>query len=88
MTQDLDLDGLRRRPIEGRERIVPFLRSIGPRTFGGRRVEVVDVNGEPGFVALVDARVVPAASLEVADGHVAVVRWVLNPEKLRWVTVP
>jgi RNA polymerase sigma-70 factor (ECF subfamily) len=77
-----------RRPVEGRDRIVRFLRSIGPRALGDRRVEVVDINGEPGFVALADDEVVLAGTVEVADGRVAGVRWVLNPDKLHWVRAP
>jgi RNA polymerase sigma-70 factor, ECF subfamily len=77
-----------RRPVEGRARIVRFLRSIGPRALGDRRVEVVVINGEPGFVAIVDDEVVLAGSVEVADGRVTAVRWVLNPDKLHWVHAP
>ncbi|QYG91700.1 RNA polymerase sigma factor SigJ [Iamia sp. SCSIO 61187] len=78
-----------RRPIQGRDRIVRFLRSIGPRALGpGRRVEIVDLNGEPGILALVDDEVVLAGTVEVADGCVVAVRWVLNPDKLRWVHAP
>jgi RNA polymerase sigma-70 factor (ECF subfamily) len=78
-----------RRPVEGRDRIVRFLHSVGPKALGGpRRVEVVEINGEPGFVALVDGEVALAGAVEVADGHVAAVRWVLNPDKLHWVHAP
>lgn len=77
-----------RRPIEGRERISRFLRSIGPRALEGRRVEVVDINGEPGFVAIAAGRVVLAGAIEAADGRVTAIRWILNPDKLGWVTVP
>jgi RNA polymerase sigma-70 factor (ECF subfamily) len=77
-----------RRPVEGRDRIVRFLRSIGPRALGDRRVEVVALNGQPGFIALVDDEVVLAGSVEVADGRVTAVRWVLNPDKLHWVHAP
>lgn len=75
-----------RRPIEGRDRIVRFLRSIGPRALGGdRTVEVVDLNGEPGFLARVGDDIALAGTVEVAAGRVAAVRWVLNPDKLHWV---
>ena len=77
-----------RRPVEGRDRIVRFLRSIGPRALGGRRVEVVAINGEPGFVALAGDEVELAGAVEVADGRVVAVRWVLNPDKLHWVHGP
>jgi RNA polymerase sigma-70 factor, ECF subfamily len=74
-----------RRPVEGRDRIVRFLHTIGPRALGGRRVEVVAINGEPGFVALAGDVVELAGAVEVADGRVVGVRFVLNPDKLGWV---
>lgn len=78
-----------RHPILGRDRVARFLRVVGPSVLGPRRVEVVDLNGEPGFVALeADGRPYLAGTVEVDAGRVVAVRWVLNPEKLRWVAVP
>ncbi len=77
-----------RRPIEGGERLARFLRTIGPRALGPpRRVEVVEINGEPGFVALLDDVVTLAGTIEVADGRIAALRFVLNPDKLGWVKI-
>jgi RNA polymerase sigma-70 factor (ECF subfamily) len=77
-----------RRPIEGGERLARFLRTIGPRAFGPpRRIEVVEINGEPGFVALLDDVVTLAGTIEVADGRIVAIRMVLNPDKLHWVKI-
>ncbi|HEU5152309.1 MAG TPA: RNA polymerase sigma factor SigJ [Iamia sp.] len=78
-----------RRPIGGRDRIARFLQAVGPRAIGGpRRVEVVAINGEPGFLALDGDAVRLAGTVEVVDGAVVAVRFVLNPEKLGWVHAP
>jgi RNA polymerase sigma-70 factor (ECF subfamily) len=78
-----------RRPIEGRERVARFLHTIGPRALSGPyRVEVLDLNGEPGFVALRGDEVALAGTVEVADGRVSAVRFVVNPDKLHWVHAP
>ena len=53
-----------------------------------RRVELATLNGEPGFVLMVDDAVYLAGTIEVADGRVSAVRWVLNPDKLHWVRAP
>ena len=84
-----------RHPIRGRDRAVRFLRKVGPGLFAERRrVEVVDLDGEPGFVVLSGDRVVVAGTIEVdvprgqTSARITGVRWVINPDKLRWVTVP
>jgi RNA polymerase sigma-70 factor, ECF subfamily len=84
-----------RHPIRGRHRAVRFLRSVGPSLFHPtRRVDVVDLDGEPGFVVVVGGRVAVAGTIEVdipagADGpRITGVRWVINPDKLGWVTLP
>lgn len=84
-----------RHPIRGRHRAVRFLRKVGPGLFGhGRRVEIVDLDGEPGFVVVAGERVVVAGTVEVdvpaGEGapRITSMRWVVNPDKLGWVTVP
>ena len=37
---------------------------------------------------MVDDAVYLAGTIEVADGRVRAVRWVLNPDKLHWVRAP
>jgi RNA polymerase sigma-70 factor (ECF subfamily) len=84
-----------RRPIEGRHRLVRFLGSVGPRVLApDRRVTIVAIDGEPGFVVESAGQVTLAGTVEidVPEGDTAAritgVRWVLNPDKLGWVTSP
>lgn len=73
-----------RHPIRGRARVARFLASIGPRVLPAEGVEIDEVNGELGLVVRTGGDVVMVASLEVDDGRIAAVRWVRNPDKLRW----
>jgi RNA polymerase sigma-70 factor (ECF subfamily) len=74
-----------RHPIVGRRRVAHFLRTVGPHVLERGRVEVGPVNGEPGFLVTVDGTVQVAGTIDVVDGRVAALRWVLNPDKLGWV---
>lgn len=76
-----------RHPIVGRDRLVRFLRVVGPSVFENRQVEVATVNGEDDFVAADRASgdVAMAGTIDVVGDRVAAVWWVLNPEKLRWI---
>ena len=85
-----------RHPIDGVERVVRFLASIGPRLFGAEavpagygagdpEVRFEPVNGQPGFVVLRGDQVVHAGTVEIADGAITSIWWVVNPDKLRWI---
>jgi RNA polymerase sigma-70 factor (ECF subfamily) len=74
-----------RRPIVGLDRVVRFLSAVAPRWFALGEVRQVPVNGEPGFVVVADGRAVLAGTVEIGEGRVRAVRWVVNPDKLRWV---
>jgi RNA polymerase sigma-70 factor (ECF subfamily) len=73
-----------RAPVRGRERTARMLSGLG-RSAGrvGARFEPAVVNGQPGgrFVAP-DGRLINVVALDIADGHVQVVRSVVNPGKL------
>ena len=70
-----------RHPIRGRERVARFVLSIVPRW--GRAVRFVTISGQPGFVVDLPDRTYLAGTIEVADGRITAIRWVLNPDKLR-----
>jgi len=75
------------RPVDGRERVARTV-SAGMSTLSRRgvRVQVTDVNGQPGIVAL-DARdrLVGVMALAVVDGRIQTIHSVVNPDKLRRV---
>jgi RNA polymerase sigma-70 factor (ECF subfamily) len=76
-----------RRPVVGVGRVARFVGSLGPRLLALGELRRVTVNGEPGFVVVAGGRTVAAGTIEVGDGRVRAVRWVLNPDKLGWVDV-
>ncbi|QUQ71057.1 RNA polymerase sigma-70 factor [Kutzneria sp. CA-103260] len=70
-----------RKPIRGRDRVAPFLRWLSD-SVDGLDVRVLEVNGEPGIVALVHGEPVAAIGLQITNGLVTEFRAVANPDKL------
>jgi RNA polymerase sigma factor (sigma-70 family) len=70
------------RPIEGGARVAQYMVAIADKAPG---IELLErpVNGAPGLVALHAGAVTTVASFDVADGRVARIWVVRNPEKLR-----
>ncbi len=66
--------------MRGVDRVIRFVTRIVPQWQGA--LSFVTINGEPGFVVDVPGRAYLAGTIEVADGRVAAIRWVLNPDKL------
>ena len=56
----------------------------GARALGGVTLRRVEVNGQPGAIALdPEGRVVNVMALDIADGRIQAIRSVVNPDKLR-----
>jgi len=75
-----------RHPIRGVDRVARFLRWVGPRSFEAGDLRLTTLNGEPGFVLVLRGRVRLAGTVVIDDGLVRTVHWVLNPDKLRWIS--
>lgn len=74
-----------RRPVYGANRVARFAIGIA-RKEPIARVELVDVNGQPGFLFLSKSgRIMTAAVLEEVDGKIAAVYAIRNPQKLRHI---
>jgi RNA polymerase sigma-70 factor (ECF subfamily) len=69
-----------RHPIRGAERVIRFVTKFVPQWQGS--LAFVTINGGPGFVVDVEGRHSVAGAVEVVDGRVNAIHWVLNPEKL------
>jgi RNA polymerase sigma-70 factor (ECF subfamily) len=73
-------------PIRGSERTAKVLAKVMPRRLGRGEVRITTVNGLPGFVLLGrDGRPASAGSLDIVDGRIQAVYWVVNPDKLDWL---
>jgi hypothetical protein len=73
------------RPVHGARRVARLLGTWGrqaPR-FGGARFRRVEVNGQPGAMALdAEDRLIAVMALDIAEGRVQGVRSIVNPDKL------
>ncbi|NED97840.1 RNA polymerase sigma-70 factor [Phytoactinopolyspora alkaliphila] len=73
------------RPIYGRQRVAKALsRGILALAGWGVRIQLTEVNGQPGAVAI-DAhdRVLAVMALDIADGRIQSIHSIANPDKLR-----
>jgi RNA polymerase sigma-70 factor (ECF subfamily) len=71
-----------RTPVRGAHRVARYLAGWMNRDVPGLAVRIAEVNGQPGLLAIVDGALVLVVTLEVADGRIAAVRIVNNPDKL------
>ena len=72
-----------RRPVVGADRVARFLVNTSAKLGEAPDVEMVEVNGGPGFVVRQDGRADTVVTFDVGPGGVSVVRMVLAPDKLR-----
>jgi RNA polymerase sigma-70 factor (ECF subfamily) len=75
------------RLITGAAKVASLLAAFAGRPYQGfapsqMTVEVAEINGGPGALVLAGGRVIAAGTLTVADGRVAAIHLVTNPEKL------
>jgi RNA polymerase sigma-70 factor, ECF subfamily len=69
-------------PIYGADKVARLWANLGT-TQGPYELRPVDVNGQPGVVALApDGTLLTVLTLDIADDHVQTVRAVVNPDKL------
>ncbi|SFP75680.1 RNA polymerase sigma-70 factor, ECF subfamily [Amycolatopsis arida] len=78
--------GTARRPILGRERVARYLAGAVTRFGAGIALEITEVNGCPAAVGWAGGTVVGVLVPELAEGRVAALRIVANPEKLRFLS--
>jgi RNA polymerase sigma-70 factor (ECF subfamily) len=50
--------------------------------------QLARVNGQPGIISALDGHPVGVLTLDIADGRIAAIRIVVNPEKLRAIPRP
>ncbi|MHB8645126.1 MAG: RNA polymerase sigma-70 factor [Thermomicrobiales bacterium] len=73
------------RPIEGAERIAAFILGIMRNVPEAIQVRPATVNGQPGFLFLLDGAVYTALALDIVDGRIQAMYAIANPDKLRAV---
>ncbi|WP_285759720.1 RNA polymerase sigma-70 factor [Nocardiopsis ansamitocini] len=75
-----------RRPITGRTRVAHFLGRLAGMATAEHTVVIAEINGVPALVVLLGGVPVSVLAPEVADGRVATLRIVANPDKLAFLT--
>ncbi|OBI17814.1 RNA polymerase subunit sigma-24 [Mycobacterium sp. E2327] len=79
------------RPVEGMAKVAAWLAGVTKRPYEGVEIadmtaEVTDINGGPGIVFSASGRVIATLTVELdADGRIATIHNVANPDKLRAV---
>jgi RNA polymerase sigma-70 factor (TIGR02957 family) len=72
-----------RRPLSGADHVGRWVMGVLSKPAAeGLHLEVMDVNGAPGLLASVGGQAVGAISLDLRDGRIAALRFVVNPDKL------
>lgn len=74
-----------RRPVSGRDRVARYLAGVMRRYTAGVRITLAEVNGEPAVLAWHGGELIGVLVAELADGRVAALRLIANPDKLRFV---
>ncbi len=72
-----------RRPIRGATNVARHLLGVAAKAPTDLVWRVRAINGQPGLVVQVGGDIVAVVALEIADGRVAAIRSVVNPDKLR-----
>ncbi|HEY8597225.1 MAG TPA: sigma factor-like helix-turn-helix DNA-binding protein, partial [Thermomicrobiales bacterium] len=76
-----------RKPVRGAEKVAAFMVRLAQ--FGamqGASYQLATINGQPGMVALLNDGPYSALALDIADGRIAGIAIVVNPEKLQGIS--
>lgn len=71
-----------RRPLHGPDAVARFLLGIIKKAPAGTEYRFAEVNGQPGFLALLDGVPYSVLALDIAEGRVRSIAIVVNPDKL------
>jgi RNA polymerase sigma-70 factor (TIGR02957 family) len=73
-----------RRPVAGADHVARWLMGILMRPDSqGLEVEVTEINGGPGLLGTRAGQPVGAVSLDLVDGRITALRFIVNPDKLK-----
>ncbi len=71
-----------RRPVVGPDRIARFVTNLVKRLPAEVSVHPATVNGSPGVVGRIDGRAWLVQSIDVVDGLIVRIHYMVNPDKL------
>jgi RNA polymerase sigma-70 factor (ECF subfamily) len=73
-------------PIVGARNVAAFILGVLRKVPGTLRTTPVTVNGQPGFIFGTESALGGVLALDIVDEHIAGIRFVANPDKLRAIT--
>jgi RNA polymerase sigma-70 factor, ECF subfamily len=77
-----------RRVVRGAARLTRFVLGIARRYQGRAMYQMAPINGETGVIILLDGRLESILSIDTDGAHVLAVYNILNPQKLKGITLP
>jgi RNA polymerase sigma-70 factor (ECF subfamily) len=77
-----------RRVVRGAERLTRFVLGIARRIEGKVTYHVAPINGEPGLISRLDGRLHWVLSIDTDGARILAVYNILNPQKLKGITLP
>ncbi|GAB2831819.1 RNA polymerase sigma-70 factor [Microbacterium insulae] len=75
-----------RTPVAGSQRVAKFVAAFSRHFWQGKRIEWVEVNGQPALLLIERDRVDTALTITTAGHSISRVLWIMSPDKLRHVT--
>jgi RNA polymerase sigma-70 factor, ECF subfamily len=74
-----------RRPIQGRDAVARWLVGLMAKAFPGTRASFADINGGVALLLWSGNELESAATVDVAEGRIQALRFVVNPDKLAYL---
>jgi RNA polymerase sigma-70 factor (ECF subfamily) len=71
------------KPLQGAMKVARFLLALRSKWLSTSVVHVIEINGQPGMIALVDGCIHSVTTFDIVDGYIQSVYTVRNPEKLK-----
>lgn len=77
-----------RKVVHGADRVARFLVGALRKGYGAGELELREINGQPGLIVRHDGVLSLAVALDIDDGRIAAVQFLMNPDKLRGLDAP
>jgi RNA polymerase sigma-70 factor (ECF subfamily) len=71
------------KPLQGAMKVARFLLALRRKWLSTAVVRVIEINGKPGMMTLVDSRIHSVTTFDIVDGYIQSIYAVRNPEKLK-----
>lgn len=69
-------------------KVARFLLAIRSKWLSKAVAHIIEINGQPGTIALVDGYIHSVTAFDIVDGYIQSIYTVRNPEKLKRIMAP